>query len=81
MKRIAFAVVAIMLPFSFAGCDADTGTYEDTTPDGVVTYDDGYDPSDPGGIGMTYNGKLGYDYGNGFVQPFDGTAPGLGYGF
>ena len=70
MRRIAFAVVALMLPFSFAACDAETDTAE---------YN--YEPSDPGGFGMTYNGKLGYDYGGGFTQPFDGSAPSFGYSF
>lgn len=71
MKRLVITLAMIALPFTFAGCDADTGTYEDTTQPS---------PQDPGGIGMTYNGKLGYDYGGGFVQPFDGSAPSFGYG-
>jgi len=75
VRRLAFAVVALALPFSFAACDSDP---VQTTP-GSET--DTYEPNDPGGVGMTYNGKLGYDYGGGFVQPFDGSAPGLGFGF
>ena len=76
MRRIAFFVVAVMLPFSFAGCDDYT---EPTGPmEGEVTYDDG---SNFGDLGMTYNGKLGYDNGLGQVQPYDGSAPSFGYGF
>lgn len=69
MKRICIALASFALAFSFAACDAETNTGSDPVA-----------PSDPGGIGMTYNGKLGYDYGGGFVQPFDGSAPGLGFG-
>lgn len=34
MKRIAFVVVAIMLPFSFAGCGASEG--DSTSPDNRI---------------------------------------------
>ena len=68
VKTIAFFFVAVMIPFTFAGCSADISEPQ-------------YDGNDPGGFGMTYNGKMGYDYGNGFVQPFDGSPPGMGFGF
>ena len=40
-----------------------------------------YDPSAPGGPGLTYNGKLGYDMGGGLVMPYDGSGVGLGMGY
>lgn len=69
MKSLAL----ILIIFStLTACDAG---------DGSVSTDTNYDPNAPGGFGMTYNGKLGYDYGNGFVQPLDGSAPSMGFGF
>lgn len=37
--------------------------------------------NDPGGVGMTYSGKIGIDLGGGLVMPYDGSSVGLGYGF
>lgn len=48
---------------------------------GSSTGPSNYEPTDPGGPGLTYNGKLGYDTGTGFVVPYDGSGPTLGYGF
>jgi hypothetical protein len=66
MKKIAAIVCAIILAFSFSACD------DTTTTDA---------PSDPGGQGLTYNGKPGYDMGGGLVLPYDGSGiqPGFGY--
>jgi hypothetical protein len=50
--------------------------HDDTTLD-----TDAYDPSEPGGMGMTYNGKLGFDMGGGLILPYDGSGLGLGFGF
>lgn len=69
MKKIATAALVAAF-FMLTACES-------------TEYSGGSDtsPSDPGGIGMTYNGKLGYDMGGGLVMPLDGSAPGLGYGF
>lgn len=39
-----------------------------------------YKPSDPGGIGMTFSGKMGIDLGGGLILPFD-SKEGIGFGF
>lgn len=65
MKRLA--ALALIAVLALTGCDA--GDTTDQAPD------------DPGGVGMTYGGKPGIDVGGGFVVPFDGSGPSLGYGF
>lgn len=40
-----------------------------------------YESKDPGGVGMTYGGKLGVDLGNGIIMPFDGSGIGIGFSF
>ncbi len=37
-------------------------------------------PSDAGGMGMQYNGKIGFDLGGGLIMGTDGKV-GLGFGF
>lgn len=71
-KLLTVAAVAIMA-LSVTACGGGDEFEE------VITTDD-YNPSDPGGFGMTYNGKLGMDMGGGFVIPLDGSSPGLGFG-
>lgn len=34
-----------------------------------------------GGMGMTYNGKMGIDMGGGLIMPMNGGTPQLGFGF
>lgn len=50
-------------------------TYDDGT------YDDGTSYGSPGGMGMTYGGKMGMDMGGGLVMPYDGSGITMGYGF
>jgi hypothetical protein len=60
----------VVLVALLTGCD--TSSTSDTT---------GYEPSAPGGFGMTYNGKPGIDMGSGLVlDPGKGTVS-PGYGF
>lgn len=65
MRKILIGA-ALLGALSLSACDMDSG-------------DDHYDHT-PGGSGMTYNGKLGIDMGNGFVMGYDGQIqPGFGF--
>lgn len=70
IEKITLTVVSGLLAFSLTACDDSDSGHTPTH----------HNPNDPGGVGMTYNGKLGTDLGGGFVIPFDGSPPGLGYG-
>lgn len=66
MRKFALVAVTALL---LSACDnSSTGTAPE------------YQPSDPGGVGITYNGKIGIDTGGGVVIPFDGSSPGAGFG-
>lgn len=71
MKKIAAFALAGALAFGLSACEM-----EETTNNG----DYGTSGNNSGGMGMTYNGKLGYDLGGGLVLGSDGKV-GLGFGF
>lgn len=74
-KKILAVAAGALMALTFTAC----GEQEEGSTDHSL--DEGeYSPSDPGGMGMTYNGKMGVDMGGGFVIPFDGSSPGLGFG-
>jgi len=73
MKKIVALLLTGILSFSMAACD----TENSSTGDGGTSHSS---PNDPGGIGMRYDGKLGYDLGGGLVMGSDGKV-GLGFGF
>lgn len=86
-KRIsglaALTVIAVVL---LTGCNVKTvegsnNNRNDNAPVSDTSNENGtvQDDSNVGGIGFTYTGKPGIDLGGGFVLPFDGSAPGLGF--
>lgn len=74
-KKILAVVAGALMALTFTAC----GEYEEGSTEHPFE-EEAYSPSDPGGMGMTYNGKMGVDMGGGFVIPFDGSGPGLGFG-
>lgn len=84
-RNVAFVTAILVAGIALTGCmptgssqDEETVS-EDTVPSDDLYYED--DSMGGSGFGMTYNGKPGIDLGGGFVVPFDGSAPGLGFGF
>lgn len=67
MRRAALGLVLIAA-LALSACSIDDSSTQ--APD-----------DDPGGVGMTYGGKLGTDLGGGLVLPYDGSGVRMGYGF
>lgn len=66
VQTYVFAVLLVLLVLALVGCDSS----------GESTYE----PQEPGGVGMTYNGKQGIDLGGGIVMTYDGKVqPGFGF--
>lgn len=68
VRKVVVSSLLALVALTTVGCDASTSSHEGSD-------------SNFGGPGMTYNGKMGYDTGTGFVQPYDGSSPSLGFGF
>lgn len=84
-RNVAFITAVMVAGIALTGCmptgysqDEETVS-EETVPSDDLYYED--DSMSGPGFGITYNGKPGIDLGGGFVVPFDGSAPGIGFGF
>lgn len=84
-RSFLFSVGAVLVSVAFVGCvpsvssHDEKGTVSDTVPSDDLYYED--ETTNGSGLGMTYNGKLGVAVGGGIVIPFDGSGPGLGFGY
>lgn len=60
-----------------AGCD--TSVHPTAEAEQPVTDRNEYDPAAPGGVGVSYSGKVGFDLGGGLILDADGgISPGFG---
>lgn len=81
-KKLIALPVLFALTLGLSACNRSDWVADSPASDTVSTettdstVDDG-----AGGMGMTYNGKIGIDMGNGLVMPMSGGMPQLGYGF
>lgn len=82
MRKIgAMLVGGVIAALVLAGCNFNA---DDSAPEEIpseISDESSYptDDIDMGGFGMTYDGKLGYNVGGGYVIPFDGSKPGFGF--
>lgn len=82
-KKMIALPVLFALTLGLSACNRsdwvdDSAPAQDTVSSETVesNVDDG-----AGGMGMTYNGKMGIDMGGGMVMPISGGMPQLGFGF
>ncbi len=87
MKKILVAILALALTAALSSCGSAPENNDEET---VTTIQESNsevkdktedDVDDSSGLGMTYNGKMGIDLGNGLVMPFGGGMPSVGMGF
>lgn len=72
MKKMILTVTTVAAMLTITACGDPSAVHDDSE----YGYQD-----DGSGVGMTYNGKMGFELTPGYVVPFDGSAPGFGYGF
>jgi hypothetical protein len=85
-SKFVIAPLLLALSFSMAACGDPASSETGNT--GTISYEGNSGESvspestdNTGGIGMTYNGKLGIDLGGGLVMPMGGGTPQIGIGF
>jgi hypothetical protein len=81
-KKLIVLPVLFALTLGLSACNRADWVDDSQVPASDTVSSETVDSSDnTGGMGMTYNGKIGIDMGGGYVLPMGGTTPQLGYGF
>jgi hypothetical protein len=80
--KLVIVPVFVALAVSMSAC-GDSHSTDNTSKTGSITQVETESSVDDntGGMGMTYNGKMGIDMGGGLIMPMNGGTPQLGFGF